>query len=122
MRPFALVLALLASAPANAQPVYLYVTIDPPNAARSGAWAINNLGQVVGRYRLNGNLVGYVVDGASYRTVNPFGDRDAWVYGINDAGDIVGSDGSSECFLLRGGVRTALRRPAAAINNHGQLV
>ena len=89
------------------------------------ALGLNDAGQVAG--------YGFVYDGSAYRTISVPGARDTNVFGINNAGDLVGSytdnNGRSHGFRLdRQGVLTAIDVPGSqdtfvfGLNNLGVIV
>jgi YVTN family beta-propeller protein len=80
---------------ATAQPrilKYSFQAFDPPGSADTVPHAINNLGQIVGRFQDAGGVIhGYLrqPDG-SFVTVDPSGSILSDAFGINDLGVIVG--------------------------------
>lgn len=80
---------------------------------RSRAYAINNLGHVVGSYSdASGGLHGFVMRGHTVTTIDSPDGLPTEVYGINDLGEMIGvtyaDDGSTHGFSLRGGVFRSL--------------
>lgn len=73
-------------------------------------WGINDQGQIVGDYTLNGS-VGFVLSGGTYTTLSFL------PHGINDAGVIVG-DG----WIYQNGIYTAVNPSLQSINNSGVAV
>jgi hypothetical protein len=64
---------------------------DPLGTVGTFAQAINNLGQVTGRYWMQGGFFPFVYGGGNFVTLNePFG-LDYQPAGINDAGQLVGA-------------------------------
>jgi probable HAF family extracellular repeat protein len=112
----------------------VYTTlIDPdPSAVSTAAHDINSAGVIVGSFRRNTApvLKGFVFDPKfGYSTLfNPAASANTIPYGINDAGQIVGSY-DLHGFLFISGTYTKLDDPAATgyteahgINNLGQIV
>lgn len=103
----------------------VYTTISFPGAARTIARGINNAGEIAGTYfTQQGSPHGFVTDGSTYTTVDVVAD-DTYVFGINDAGDLVGQaggqaftmDASGTTFFGFGGLSAAY-----GINNLGDIV
>ena len=89
-------------------------------------------GQFVGNIPNGGSGQGFLYSGGVYTTLNVPGATGTYLFGINDAGQIVGgiADGSQfgHSFIYSGGVFTELNVPGAVgtavngINNAGQIV
>jgi probable HAF family extracellular repeat protein len=123
---------------------YTYAPIDVPNAVKSTAYAINNVGQIVGWYGDSSNCShGYVLSGGSFTTIDypgcPSPDYPGFyggtnLFGINDSGEMVGDHGPSWYavafgFTYSGGIISpfptqpgALSTKPIGINNAGQIV
>ena len=98
------------------------------------ASGINDLGQIVGSYPVNGVRHGFLYSGGAFTTLDdPLALGAGTVaYGINDAGQVVGiynnGSGATHGFLYSAGTYTTLDDPsgtstyANAINNLGQIV
>lgn len=90
---------------------------------------INNVGQIVGDYNINGATHGFLYRNGQYTTIDfPGATSRTSLFGINDAGQIVGiydDNQGRHNFLLSGGVYTTLDIPgqiAYGINGPGQIV
>jgi len=75
---------------------YTFTSIDVPGAGYTAAYGINNSGQIVGTYLLNGaGASGFVDSGGTFTSVNippsspPFL-NETYAFGINDHGQVVG--------------------------------
>ena len=85
-----LVLAVVLLSPSS-RADYTYTKLEVPGGFGTSAYAINNLGQVVGSYSAGGLRHGYVrASDGSYMTFDPMGSSETEVTGINDSGVIVG--------------------------------
>lgn len=104
------------------------VTMDPPRAHPTSAYAINKLGQVIGSARPGaGNIPPYhaaIWDGSTgaYQDLGTLGGEESWAWGLNDEGTVVGKsnlagDHYDHAFIYRNGVMT---RIAAEAEYHGQ--
>jgi probable HAF family extracellular repeat protein len=119
---------------------YTYTTLNDP-LATSGtvAQGINDAGQSVGYYVINGGSTpqGFLYSGGTYTTIDDpltVGEPATFAQGINDAGQIVGyfaMGGVYNGFLYSGGTYTTINdplgtstsnNPAVGINNMGQIV
>jgi probable HAF family extracellular repeat protein len=126
----ALGLLLASAAQAIAQPGYVYSTLDVPGATRTGAFAINNLGQIVGSYADARGGHDFLLSGGNFITLNLPGSPS----GLNDSGQIVGTTkppylgGPRHGYLFSGGSTTMFDVPgafgtfASGINGSGQVV
>jgi probable HAF family extracellular repeat protein len=120
---------------------YSYTALnDPFGVFGTVAQGINDSGQIVGWYETgyfpgtnSGVDYGFLYSGGSYTVLNePLSPiSQTFAYGINDAGQIVGSYttyGSNHGFLYSGGVYTPIDDPlvtssiAVAINDTGQII
>lgn len=104
-----------------------YTTIYVPGAQDSTyASGINDAGQAVGSYIVNGSEFGFLLSGGVYTTIDVPGSQDTDAYGINDAGQIIGTYygvNGFEGFTYLDGVYTTLHSGfALGINNFGQIV
>jgi uncharacterized membrane protein len=116
-----------------------YTTLDDPlGTLGTGAWGINDAGQIVGDYiDGNGAFHGFFYSGGSYTTLDdPLAVGGTVAFGINDLGRIAGYyEGSGEVFhsfLFSGGTYTnpndlfftgvSEGTFAEGINNAGQIV
>lgn len=112
-------------------------TLDPDSiigtSPRSRAYALNNLGAVVGSYSdAAGRLHGYVVRGSTATTIDHPSGEPTEVFGINDLGRMIGvhydSDGSGHGFALTDGVFRDIEVPGSvstvplSINDRGEVV
>jgi probable HAF family extracellular repeat protein len=76
---------------------YLFTDIDVPGSLPGSTGfstnlGINNLGQIVGTYNDNqGHSDGFLYSGGKYVTIDAPGATDTYLYGINDAGHILGA-------------------------------
>lgn len=84
---------------------------------------INNSGQVVGSADFFGQDQGFVYSGGAFTFIGDpspaSGGTEPW--GINDVGQIVGTDNNLGYFLYNGGVYSALGFWPRSINNTGQM-
>jgi probable HAF family extracellular repeat protein len=114
-------------------PTVPYVTINYPGSTSTIAYAVNNSGDIVGGYVVNGQGYGFLYSGGKFRSLNPPGGTAADASGINDEGDIVGGyepNGTTKeySFLLKAGVYSNIIYPGATntfantINNQGDIV
>src|SRR5439155_965009 len=70
---------------------YVFTTLDPPDTTFVTAFAINDVGQIVGRYAdASGVNHGFLLSGGSFLTLDPPGSTDTAAFGINASGQIVG--------------------------------
>lgn len=124
---------------------YSYTELDYPGAVLTVGCGINGIsngalikaanqtGQIVGYYRLNGGFEqGFMLDGATYTSVNYPGAVRTYALGINNSGEIVGlytTSPNEHGFLLSNGMYTSIDVPgnngltsAVSINDAGQIV
>src|SRR5713101_7162818 len=77
-----------------AQPSYSFTALDVPGSSShgslTGAYGINDSGQIVGFYFAGARRHGFLLDQGSYTTFDPAGSIWTEAYGINDSGQIVG--------------------------------
>jgi uncharacterized membrane protein len=113
-------------------------TIDVPGASSSGAFHINDVGQIVGGFGTGsfptGPYHGFLLSGGSYTQLDlPGTVSGTTASGINASGQIVGSWGgiTGLGFLLTGGTYTTIKSGlglvpegtwASGINDSGQIV
>lgn len=127
---FSLVLGLALGSPAAAQ---TYTTIDPPGSVFTGAFGINDIGQIVGRYAdATGINHGFLLSNGDYSSFDvPGASGFTDPAGINSKGQIVGSyllNNVSHGFLLSGATFTTIDPPgahgsgASGINRNGDIV
>jgi hypothetical protein len=94
---------LLIPLPGPARAQYDYTTLDVPGAILTVAIAINDAGQIVGRYTVGGGDHGFLLDvDGSYTTLDVPGVTGTQAWGINDNGQVVGqaaADGRNHGFL-----------------------
>lgn len=103
---------------------YTFTPIDVPGSNFTQAFEINDLGQIVGDYRIPPNSVdhGYLLNGGIYLLLDV-----SSADGINNSGQIVGQIGSHG-FLLSGGSYTTFDVPGSpftqplGINDAGHIV
>ncbi|HLJ91981.1 MAG TPA: PEP-CTERM sorting domain-containing protein [Gemmataceae bacterium] len=119
---------------AKGQANYVYTPIEVPGVFNTIATGINNAGQVVGYYVVNGAAHGFLLNRGVFTTVDVPGFFSTEAYGINDIGQIVGYCSNpgprqtDQGFLFSGGSFTTVNRPGASfthfggINNLGQIV
>jgi probable HAF family extracellular repeat protein len=112
--------------------------VNPPQANLFGsdlgpqATGINNSGQIVGFYSTASTprTNGFLNSGGTYTTIDYPLVNDTRVFGINSAGDMVGTykSGDTHGFLYTGGIFTTIDKPGAlsttplGINDLGQIV
>lgn len=117
-----------------------FTTLNVPRATGTYPTSINDHGVVAGYYFLPSITQGFTYANGVYTTVNagpPFTDRGTHIYGINNAGDLVGTyEGNGiQGFIVHDGVTTLFDVPgfesvrfdlsgtqAYDINNLGQIV
>jgi probable HAF family extracellular repeat protein len=107
-----------------------YTQIDPPGASRTQCIGVNAAGEVSGFYQdAGGTYHGFLLSGGTY-TIIDYNGEGAFVYGINDVGQVVGLS-SSGGFLYDIATQTfieTINYPGAsvtypyAINNAGTIV
>jgi uncharacterized repeat protein (TIGR01451 family)/uncharacterized repeat protein (TIGR02543 family) len=134
---FVLILGMGFGSGAHAQASYDFTFFAFPGAAQTEAYAINDLGQIVGYYvAANADNVfvahGFLYAGGSFTTIDFPGAAWTWAHGINNLGHIVGSytDGVSALhgFLYSEGSFTSFDFPEAiqiwpyGINDSDQIV
>jgi probable HAF family extracellular repeat protein len=115
----------------------MLASLDPGGVVgtspRSRAYAINNLGDVVGSYSdVAGNLHGFARRGHAVTTIDAPDGSPTEAYGINDLGDIIGvtydADGNTHGFSLRRGVFRSIDLDGSSstvplsINDRGEVV
>jgi probable HAF family extracellular repeat protein len=119
--------------------VYSYTTFDDPAATQqaggTGAWGVNDSGQIVGLYVNAAGEHGYLMSGGAFSTLDdPLAAGVTDAYGINNTGQIVGyyhnaSGGHGFLFNPNGGTWMTLDDPSAVgdtaaigISATGQIV
>jgi len=96
-----------------------------PGSQATNATAINDAGDIVGIYLSGGVQHGFLLSGGVFHTIDFPGATLNQVFGLNNAGQIVGETADSS-FLCSGGVYTLINVPgvvgtaARAINNSGR--
>jgi probable HAF family extracellular repeat protein len=98
-----------------------YSTFDatgsaPANSLGTGAYDINNSGQVVGFFTdSSGNYHGFIKNGSNFQTIDVSGGFDTQILGENNLGQVVGtyfdSSGNEHGFLMTGSVVTTIDYP-----------
>ncbi len=110
-----------------------YTILSFPGSASTNATGINNLGQIVGAYVSNANVVsGYIYANGNYTSLSDPLYNIIQPLGINDLGEVVGVWGNSSNpetgFIYDDGVYTELTDPGFSqvvpygINDSGQIV
>jgi len=66
------------------------VSVVTPGSISTQALGINDLGEIVGDYILDGEMFGFLDNGGVFSTINPPGATSSTANGINDKGKIVG--------------------------------
>jgi probable HAF family extracellular repeat protein len=111
-----------------------YTTINPSNSSGSGAYGINNAGDIVGYYCTNSNctIAGFLQSGGNTTTITVPGATSTTAWGVNNSDDVVGyytnASGVYGGFLWQEGQFTLLSDPlgvqtyATGINDAGQIV
>jgi len=67
-------------------------SFDMPGSSGTAAFAINNLGQIVGDYKTaDGHFHGFLYSGGSFTTIDAPGATDTAITDINDSGQMVGT-------------------------------
>src|SRR5436190_9748079 len=119
----------------RSMPVYTYTTLEDPLAPDiTGAYGINDNGQIVGYY-IDASYHGFLYSNGAYTTLNDpsAGSAGTVAIGINASGQIVGdyfdANFKNRGFLYSGGSYTTLDDPlavvstvATGINDKGQIV
>jgi probable HAF family extracellular repeat protein len=106
---------------------YTFTTLDVPNAIRTMAFSINDVGQIAGVYDDSSGQHGFLYIDGMFTTLADFpGATGRTVpHGINNSGQIVGSysfqSGGSHGFLYDHGGFTTLDVPLSGGNNTGAL-
>ena len=85
----ALGLAVAAFASSASAAPYTFTTLDVPGAGETGAFGINDAGQVVGDFR-DSSGHGFINTGGTFTTLDVPGASLTQAVGINDAGQVVG--------------------------------
>jgi probable HAF family extracellular repeat protein len=124
---------MLAACNQNSNQRYTLTLLDSLGGDRSWAYAINNLGQVVGASRAPDGFTSHAVvwNGAALTDLGAAGGGYSVAYDINEAGQIVGqqstASGWSAISWFQGGATYLENQPggvssAYGINNAGQIV
>jgi hypothetical protein len=101
----------------------VYTTIQVPGFGNADLFAINNSGQIIGRYFTGSPIyAGFLYDNGVYTLLD-------YIHAaINDSGEIVGTTYNDQGFLYDNGVYTTIDVPGSSyteltgINNLGQIV
>jgi probable HAF family extracellular repeat protein len=104
----------------------LFTPVNYPGATQTYLYGVNNSGQIVGQFGIDGSTQCCFVDtGGVFTTFSGL----TFVYGINDSGQVVGSSSNSNSGVVdTGGLFTPVNYPGAAysrltgINDSGQVV
>jgi len=135
MKKLVLLIAVLLVSHTSARAQFTFKSFDYPGAVITRVYGINNLGVMVGTYRLPGDTAhAMMVKGGKFIPLAPttiLATNWSQAFKINDSGDIVGwvseDDGFLHTFLLRKGVLMLLDFPGASdtqasgINNLGTI-
>ncbi len=123
--------ATSVSKPSNHAPSVPYVIIDYPGSTSTLAYGINNLGDIVGNYAVNGQGYGFLYSGGKFKTLTYPGGTATEATGINDSGEIVGTYSpilaKADSFILQAGTYSKIVYPgakntfASGINNAGDI-
>lgn len=119
--------------PQTTAPEYTFTTIAVPGASSTDAWGLNNAGDVVGSYVVNGATHGFLLRKGSYTQIDVPGSTFTQATAINDSRIIVGTfrDGSTTMLhgfmLIDGGFLTidvpnATSSMPRGIGRRGQVV
>jgi hypothetical protein len=103
-----------SSAPVAAATSYAFTTLNAPNSlGTTEAYGINDAGQVVGYFGVDGAYQGFVESGGTFTTLDA-GPNETEPAGINNAGEVVGSffNGGAHGFIESHGEFTILTAPA----------
>src|SRR5215831_10592061 len=94
--------------------IYIFSQFDVPSALVTEGWDVNGMDQIVGSYR-PGKLFanGFLYSNGTYTTIDdPLATVNDSAYGINDAGQIVGTyDGHGFLYNPNSGTYTTLELP-----------
>jgi hypothetical protein len=84
---------VLALVPATWAGVYTFVDIDYPGIATTlqDVRGLNNRGQIVGSYILEGVKYAFIKNGGTYSTLTDIPGTNKTAWGINDSGQVVGN-------------------------------
>lgn len=98
-----------------------YFLFGPTGYGKTVLSDINDTGELVGYYDSTSHSHGLLYNGGSYTTIDAFGlaTNDTRAYGINDAGQIVGTVNGNYPFLYSGGTYTTLDDPLATLDTLG---
>jgi hypothetical protein len=112
----------------------VFTPINPPGATSSTATAINDHGAVAGFFtEANGNIVSFVKQGATWKTLSVPGSSTTEIFGLNDegvaVGMYVGQHKQTYGFIYSGGTLKTISDPNGVgstvvngVNNVGQIV
>jgi uncharacterized membrane protein len=130
----AAIVAVVGTSNTLAAPDRTFTRIDFPgaNTKETQAWGIGPSGEIVGNYRSDGRLHGYLLSEGEFTTIDVAGSSLTLANDINARGDIVGGygdrDQKAHGFLLSGGKLTTIDFPdatftaALGINSRGDIV
>jgi probable HAF family extracellular repeat protein len=101
-----------------------YSVIEYPGTAITSPSGINDSGQIVGSFLVDGSWQGFLYSGGIFTEISYPGASSTFAEGINDLGQIVGYSIGGGAFLYTGGafVQTNLSGNAFDINDSGQVV
>jgi uncharacterized membrane protein len=135
MRRFTLLAFILLAIATSAFAQFTFTSIDFPGGTLTTARGINNLGEIVGAYRIEPPRHAFLIKAGQFIPLAPttiLGTNFSEAFKINDRGDIVGyfldDNNLAHGFLLSKGVLTTLDFPGASqtlalgINESGTVV
>ena len=82
----------------------MFTTIDFAGADNTTDFAINNSGDIVGRYQLvpGGDSHGFLLSGGAFTTLDVAGFSNTLLHGLNDRGEIVGQSWNANQIVTDG--------------------
>jgi hypothetical protein len=111
-----------------------FAAIDPFGSGNASATAINDHGAVAGFYaQANGNTAGFIMQGATFKSIEFPGSTNTQIFGLNDKGEAVGmyvgGHKLTYGFIYSGGVFRTISDPNGigstvinGLNNVGEIV
>ena len=125
------ILLLLVSCASAFSQSFQYTSFQVPGSSRTAALGVNNQGQIVGDFVLNGIQSGFLYSGGNFQTIACPNASFTIAQGINDNGVIVGwcnPTGEAQGFIYQNGSFTYLSYPGSfrtvlnGVNHLGDVV